>query len=96
MAHPRANGFFGASLPAGGIPSAYTLIASKFFAAIGRSGQHDRIRLFEYLRDGWTFHGKGLWYAPPGEQAPLATMIGKKQVAHCSCYILLTFTGTNF
>ena len=78
MAHPRANGFFGAKFPAGGIPHAYTLIARKFFDAVGASGHRDRIKLHEYRRDGWTFHGKGLWYSPPGKgERPIATMIGE-------------------
>ena len=77
MAHPRANGFFGASFPAGGIPHAYTLIARKFFDAVTASGHRDRIKLHEYRRDGWTFHGKGLWYSPPGEERPIATLIGE-------------------
>ena len=77
MAHPRANGFFGASFPAGGIPHAYTLIARKFFDAVAASGHRERIKLHEYRRDGWTFHGKGLWYSPPGEERPIATLIGK-------------------
>ena len=77
MAHPRANGFYGANFPAGGIPHAYTLIARKFFDAVAASGQCDRIKLLEYLRDGWTFHGKGLWYSAAGDESPIATMIGE-------------------
>ena len=77
MAHPRANGFHGANFPAGGIPHAYTLIAGKFFGAVAAAGQRERIKLFEYLRDGWTFHGKGLWYSPDNGESAIATMIGE-------------------
>ena len=85
MAHPKANGFYGSRFPSGGIPPAYTLIANKFYSAVQRSGQEDRIRLFEYLRDGWTFHGKGLWYSPPGEKSlPVATMIGSPNFGYRS------------
>jgi len=37
MAHPTANGFLGASFPAGGIPAAYTLIANKFFDLVDKN-----------------------------------------------------------
>lgn len=36
----------------------------------------ERVRLWEYNREGWTFHGKGLWYYPPGETRPAVTLIG--------------------
>lgn len=61
MAHPKANGFLGAKGAAGGIPYAYSLIAYKFGKQYERNGQQYRIKLLEYLREGWTYHGKGLW-----------------------------------
>ncbi|KAF5289768.1 hypothetical protein FQA39_LY03685 [Lamprigera yunnana] len=76
MAHPNANGFQGASFPAGGIPAAYSLIAQYFSKKLKKYGQDERIQLQEYLRDGWTYHVKGLWYYPPKEQLPCLTLIG--------------------
>jgi len=61
MAHPQANGFLGAKGLAGGIPFAYSLIAEKFRQQCEAHNQLNRIKLLEYLRDGWTYHGKGLW-----------------------------------
>ncbi|RZC37941.1 CDP-diacylglycerol--glycerol-3-phosphate 3-phosphatidyltransferase, mitochondrial [Asbolus verrucosus] len=76
MAHPKANGFLGAKGPAGGIPYAYSLIAKKFQQEFEKYRQADRIRLFEYLRDRWTYHGKGLWYYPHKSEHPCLTLIG--------------------
>ena len=28
------------------------------------------------IRPEWTFHAKGLWYSPPGEDRPVLTMVG--------------------
>ena len=28
------------------------------------------------IRPEWTFHAKGLWYSPPGEDHPVLTMVG--------------------
>ena len=84
---PKANGFLGASFPLGGIPHAYTLIARQFFSAVGRTGQSGRIRLHEYQRQGWTFHGKGLWLYPPkgeGDWLPMATMVGSPNFGYRS------------
>lgn len=76
MAHPKANGFLGAKGPAGGIPYAYSLIARKFRTELEKTHQQDRIDLLEYLRDEWTYHGKGMWYYPPKSQHPSLTLIG--------------------
>ncbi|XP_076263885.1 phosphatidylglycerophosphate synthase 1 [Rhynchophorus ferrugineus] len=76
MAHPKANGFLGAKGIAGGIPYAYSLIAKKFKELYEKKNQGTRIRLFEYLKNGWTYHAKGLWYYPPNSQFPCMTIIG--------------------
>ena len=82
MAHPEANGFLGAKFPAGGIPHAYTHIARQFLSRVSSCGAEDRIRMFEYRRPGWTFHGKGLWYCEAG--APLLTMVGSPNFGYRS------------
>ncbi|KAJ8957415.1 hypothetical protein NQ318_004895 [Aromia moschata] len=76
MAHPKANGFLGAKGLAGGIPWAYSIIAQKFKKQAVNNGQQYRINLLEYLRNGWTYHAKGLWYYPPNSEYPCMTLIG--------------------
>ncbi|XP_066248459.1 CDP-diacylglycerol--glycerol-3-phosphate 3-phosphatidyltransferase, mitochondrial [Euwallacea similis] len=76
IAHPKANGFLGSKGLSGGIPFAYSLIAEKFRQMCANNGQHYRIKLIEYLREGWTYHGKGLWYYAPNNDYPCMTMIG--------------------
>lgn len=61
---------------AGGIPDAYCLIAQRFDLAVQKFGQTSRIFLREYLKKGWTYHAKGLWYYPPGSKYPCLTLIG--------------------
>ena len=56
-------------------------------SSVLRSGQSGRVRLHEYRRPGWTFHGKGLWYYPDQQQSassprPAATMIGSPNFGH--------------
>ena len=84
MAHPEANGFLGAKLPAGGIPHAYTLIAKQFRDRILGHGLEERVRMFEYRRPGWTFHGKGLWYSDTDTGHPSLTMIGSPNFGYRS------------
>ncbi|KAJ8972066.1 hypothetical protein NQ317_010935 [Molorchus minor] len=74
MAHPEANGFFGAKGLAGGIPWSYSLIAQKFMTQLNSCGQGNRINLYEYLRKGWTYHAKG--YYPPNRKYPYMTLVG--------------------
>ncbi|KAJ8728227.1 hypothetical protein PYW08_016612 [Mythimna loreyi] len=84
MAHPNANGFLGASGPAGGIPHAYSLIARKFWQRVLDYRQMDRVQMLEYERPGWTFHAKGLWYYPPGCGVPWATIVGSANLGERS------------
>ncbi|XP_075973686.1 phosphatidylglycerophosphate synthase 1 [Anticarsia gemmatalis] len=84
MAHPNANGFLGASGPAGGIPHAYSLIARKFWQKVVDSNQTRRVEMLEYERPGWTFHAKGLWYYPPGSRVPWATIVGSANLGERS------------
>lgn len=61
---------------AGGIPDAYCLIAQRFNEMAIKYKQSNRIILREYLKKGWTYHAKGLWYYSPGSQLPCLTLIG--------------------
>ena len=81
MAHPEANGFLGAKFPAGGIPHAYTLIARKFWSE-AQQKDGERLRMFEWRKAGWTFHGKGLWYSQTS--LPCLTMVGSPNFGYRS------------
>lgn len=76
MINCQANGFLGAKGMAGGIPDAYSLIAQRFRNMANKFGQDNRIFLKEYLKRGWTYHAKGLWYYPSVGQYPCLTLIG--------------------
>ena len=81
MAPPEANGFLGAKFPAGGIPHAYTLIARRFWQSLeGR--ERTRVRMWEFRRPDWTFHGKGLWYSE--NLRPCLTMVGSPNFGYRS------------
>ena len=77
--------FAGASFPAGGIPSAYSLILQQFLeSVIKKKSFGSRIQVFEYLRPKWTFHAKGLWFYLPGSAYPCATMVGSANYGYRS------------
>ena len=82
MAHPEANGFLGAKFPAGGIPHAYTLMAKQFLERVSKASLEDRIKLHEFRKTSWTFHGKGLWYYENG--CPILTMVGSPNFGYRS------------
>eukprot|EP00795_Rhopilema_esculentum_P009166 gene9166-16833_t len=86
MAHPKANGFYKAPGPAGGIPHAYTLIAKQCYKDIVRFKQQNRLSFWEYQRLGWTFHGKGLWAQLHEVPLPQITMIGSSNFGNRSVY----------
>lgn len=72
----QSNSFYKAKGPAGGVPNAYTTIAAQFFLQVQKKKQYPRIKMFEYIRPGWTFHSKGLWLTLPEDQFPSLTLIG--------------------
>ena len=44
-----------------------------------------RVRMFEYRRAGWTFHGKGLWYTEQASSpGPSLTMVGSPNFGYRS------------
>jgi CDP-diacylglycerol--glycerol-3-phosphate 3-phosphatidyltransferase len=76
MAHPNANGFKGSKFPSSGIPDAYTLISRQFHQQIVECEQKNRINLFEYEREKWTYHSKGIWYKKREDESPCMTIVG--------------------
>ncbi|KAG7209752.1 hypothetical protein KM043_011376 [Ampulex compressa] len=83
-AHPTANGFFNATGVASRIPTAYTKIEESFFKLCNKLGQQKRVFLWEYVKPGWTYHAKGLWYSLPDQQKPSLTLIGSPNFGYRS------------
>ncbi|XP_014477237.1 PREDICTED: CDP-diacylglycerol--glycerol-3-phosphate 3-phosphatidyltransferase, mitochondrial isoform X2 [Dinoponera quadriceps] len=83
-AHPTANGFFNAKGMAGGIPAAYTRIEESFYDLCERMNQQRRVTLWEFVKPGWTYHAKGLWYTLPGQRRPSLTLIGSPNFGYRS------------
>lgn len=81
-ASPWANGFYGSPGVSGMLPAAYTHLAASFLHRVAKNNRSKGIQLKEWRRgtvnepDGWTYHAKGLWITPPGEQGPSLTIIG--------------------
>ncbi|KAH6942090.1 hypothetical protein HPB50_000665 [Hyalomma asiaticum] len=74
VASPKVNGFYGAEGISGVIPTVYTLLLRQFFQRIGPS--HGHVKVGEYERPQWTFHGKGLWLWRDGHPWPCLSLIG--------------------
>ncbi|CAB0003143.1 unnamed protein product [Nesidiocoris tenuis] len=48
----------------------------RFLDRVLAYNQTGRISMYEYIRAGWTYHAKGLWYYPPQESRPIMTLVG--------------------
>lgn len=88
-ASPEANGFLGASGPAGAIPLAYSEMEREFLEAAAGNGRlmqdpvHQPrapgVAVHEYGRTGWTFHAKGMWlHTRPsqGKEQGMVSLVG--------------------
>ncbi|KAI6132057.1 hypothetical protein EDD16DRAFT_669646 [Pisolithus croceorrhizus] len=84
VASPQANGFYGSRGLSGLIPEGYTLLEQRFMRAVraaGRDatsegGSSSAVRLSEWVREGWTYHAKGIWFSPSQSSPPILTLFG--------------------
>lgn len=65
VAAPEANGFYRGSGVSGLIPWAYDTVLRDWMTLFS---PHNDIHVYEYIRDKWTFHAKGLWIEFPADQ----------------------------
>ena len=86
ISSPKANGFFNARGFSSHIPEIYSHLEENFYKFIKSHKQDKRIKLFEYERSNWTFHGKGLWYYGINQQKPMLTIIGSSNFGYRSVY----------
>lgn len=77
-AAPESNGFFGSKGISRHIPPAYTWLERKFWDAVQQRNKTDSIELLEWVKSGWTYHAKGLWWTPARSASlgPTHTLIG--------------------
>lgn len=71
MASPLANGFRGSSGLSQYIPALYSKALERFYKSKTKN-----IELYEYQRENWTFHGKGIWIQTSVPEPTLITNIG--------------------
>jgi CDP-diacylglycerol--glycerol-3-phosphate 3-phosphatidyltransferase len=60
----QSNGFYGASGLKKHIPDVYATIESKFLRHVAAN---PNVKLYNYRRAGWSYHGKGVWITPLDE-----------------------------
>lgn len=82
-ASAEANGFYASPKPSGYLPDGYMILARRFLQNVEKAGMKPRITLEEWRHvprgiplDGWTYHAKGIWIAPPLAVHPTLTLIG--------------------
>ncbi|KAI6005760.1 hypothetical protein EDD15DRAFT_2426499 [Pisolithus albus] len=84
VASPQANGFYGSRGLSGLIPEGYTLLEQRFMRAVraagrdasAKGGSSSAVRLSEWVREGWTYHAKGIWFSPSQSSPPVLTLFG--------------------
>ena len=66
VASPKANGFFGDGI-SGMVPWAYDSVLREWMENLPKNSD---THVYEYVREGWTFHAKGLWIEIPSTTEP--------------------------
>nr|CAB3264821.1 CDP-diacylglycerol--glycerol-3-phosphate 3-phosphatidyltransferase, mitochondrial-like [Phallusia mammillata] len=76
VASPEANGFLNAHGLPGYIPSMYVYLTKKFYDRLQNDRRNESVKLWEYIKPGWTYHAKGMWFYDQHKTGPFLTMIG--------------------
>lgn len=71
----ESNGFHSSKGISKFIPEAYEVVKNEV---------RGEFELYEYTRQGWTFHPKGIWVTPAGSELPIATIVGSSNFSHRS------------
>jgi hypothetical protein len=79
-AAPKSNGFYRAGRIKGLVPYFYR----RFEYNLLRKLTRDDISLYEYEKEGWTYHSKGLWFYEKDKQYPTMTAIGSSNLSICN------------
>lgn len=82
MASEAANGFYGAKGVIANIPHVYTYLSKRFLNELKRNKSN--VELYEFDRQKWTFHAKGLWLSLDSDH--YLSMIGSPNFGYRSVY----------
>ncbi|PVU95728.1 hypothetical protein BB561_001629 [Smittium simulii] len=83
IASPEANGFYNASGISKYIPHAYTMFEKQFLAKLENKKRLEKVKIFEYTRKDWTYHGKGMWCFMDSSE-PALTILGSSNLGERS------------
>eukprot|EP00743_Colponemidia_sp_Colp-15_P009810 GILK01010746.1.p1 GENE.GILK01010746.1~~GILK01010746.1.p1 ORF type:complete len:459 (-),score=38.28 GILK01010746.1:34-1410(-) len=81
---PQANSFYQSKGPSYYIPHAYTAMAKDLFDSYRKNGMSDKLRMFEYTKQGWSFHAKGMWVYHGADSNPSLTLLGSSNFGYRS------------
>lgn len=66
---PKANSFYKGGRFKSYIPYLYRVYERKLL-------QRKNVKIFEYVKPNWTFHGKGIWLYKKGDEYPSVSIVG--------------------
>ena len=64
------------------IPQGYIYFSKIFYDTLIKLGKDRFMKLYEYDRDGWSFHSKGLWVSDKNTGLPSVSMIGSTNFSY--------------
>ena len=82
MASEAANGFYGAKGVIANIPHVYTYLSKQFLNQLKQNKSN--VELYEFDRNEWTFHAKGLWLSLDPNH--YLSMVGSPNFGYRSVY----------
>lgn len=74
---PKCNSFYKGGFIKHNIPNFYRVFVQKILR-INKNDQKlkDKIKVYEFFKDSWSFHSKGIWFYEKNKLFPSLTIIG--------------------
>ncbi len=78
---PKANGFYKAGFFKKHVPHFYRRYEQILLQSTKKSNKQN-LSLYEFTRENWTFHSKGIWFYEKDKDYPTLTAIGSSNYSN--------------
>jgi len=84
---PKCNSFYKAGFIKKNIPIFYRVFLEKILKInLNDKKLKNKFSVYEYFKDGWSFHSKGMWFYEKGKDYPNMTVIGSSNFSKKNLY----------
>ena len=85
---PKCKGFYKGGFVKKNIPNFYRVFENKILKINKKDEKlKNKIKIYEYFKDGWSYHSKGIWLYEKDKKYPSLTIIGSSNFSKNRFYL---------